>query len=155
MTFNISLLHYRAKIYGIILIIISVICAYMYFWGGKPEFFYIKVFALISVYLETRSFVLIQTNILDELAAILFITGIVIFSFSEEKHEKESNKILRGKAFIYSIFITLAIWILSFLLIYGMAIFVFSASVFILFFIIYNITFRIFLLKQKISEYKR
>ena len=120
-------------------------------WGGKPEIFNIKVFAIVTTYLETRYFVISQTNILDELAAILFISGIALFSFSKEKNEKEHFEALRIKAFINAMYVTIAFWLTSFLFIYGMAIFIVSFLVFILFLIIYNIFFRYYLQKNKNS----
>lgn len=149
MIIKLRLLPFKAKVGSVVLIIASFFAAYFYFLGGKPEIFNMKVYALMSVYLEKQSFAVIQTNILDELAAILFIIGIVLFTFSKERIEKTDYPTLRGKAFIHSLFITLAIWILLFMLIYGMVIFVFSAGIFMLFFIIYNLLFRLYILKSK------
>ena len=153
MIIKISLLPFRAKIIGIVLLIISLLTAYLYFSAGKPDVFNIKTFALMSVYLKKQTFTVIQTNILDELAAISFIVGIVLLTFSKEKNEKPNYPELRGKAFRHSMFITLTIWILFFLLIYGMLIFLFSASVLIMFFIIYNLLYYAYKIKSKFGQY--
>ncbi len=138
---NIFLFPYKTRAIAVILLILSAVCAYFYFWGGKPEFFNTKIFALVSVYLETRYFVIAQTNALDEMAAILFITGVALFSFSKLKKEMPEYNQLRIKALFHSILVTLIIWILSFLLIYGMAIFLASSVIFIFYLITYNLLF--------------
>lgn len=153
MTPKLFLFPYRFRFYGLLSVLASFVFAYFYFWGGKPEFFNIKIFAIISSYLETRYFVFAQTNLLDELAAILFIAGIVAFSFSKSKNEKAEYNYFRIKALFYSIFITSGFWILSFLLIYGMAIFLVSSLIFILFFVSYNLLFYFQVLKFK-KQYK-
>jgi hypothetical protein len=150
MSNKLLLFPYRTRFVGILLMLASLVFAYMYFWGGKPNIFNIKVYALVSVYIEKRYFLFIKTNILDELAAIFFLVALVLISFSKEKTEKESFDTLRVKALILSLYITLSIWIISFLLIYGIAIFMVSSIIFILFFIVYNILFRYFLFKQKV-----
>lgn len=151
MKLNLSIFNFKAKIIGLALMALALLFAYLYFWGGKPEVFNIKIFAIVTTYLETRYFVLSQTNILDELAAILLISGIALFSFSKEKNEKEHFESLRIKALINAMYVTIAFWLLSFLFIYGMAIFIVSFSVFIVFLIVYNLCFRYYLLKDKKS----
>lgn len=151
MELNLSIFNFKAKIIGLALMVLALLFAYLYFWGGKPEVFNIKIFAIVTTYLETRYFVVSQTNILDELAAILLISGIVLFSFSKEKNEKKYFESLRIKALINAMYLTIAFWLLSFLFIYGMAIFIVSFSVFIVFLIMYNLCFRYYLLKDKKS----
>ena len=143
------LLPYKMRFVAALLLIGAAICAYQYFWGGRPEFFNIKIFAIISVYLETRYFVFAQTNILDELAAILLLAGIVAFSFSKLKTEKPEYQLFRIKALVYSVFIASVFWILSFLLIYGMAIFLITSGIFIFYLISYNTLLYYFILKNK------
>lgn len=130
------------------LILAGAFFAYLYFWGGRPECFNIKTFAIVSAYLETRYFVIAQTNILDELAAILFLTGIVALSFSKLKAEKPEYTLLRVKALFYSVFITSVFAILSFLLVFGMAIFLISSSLFLFYLISYNVLFYYFIFRN-------
>ena len=132
----------RSRFYGLVLILASLACAWLYFWGGKPEIFNIRIFAVVSAYIETRYFVWAQTNILDELAAVFLIAGITIFSFSKEINESKLLNLFRIKALYNSLFLTLALWILLILLIYGLAIFIVSSGVLILYLINYNILFR-------------
>jgi len=149
MDFKMFLLPYKTRFVAAVLLIGAAVCAYLYFWGGRPEFFNIKIFAIVSAYLETRYFVFAQTNILDELAAILLLAGIVAFSFSKLKTEKPEYQVFRMKALVYSVFISLIFWILSFLLIYGMAIFLITSGIFIFYLISYNTLFYFFILKDK------
>lgn len=146
---KLSLFPFKAKFLGLVFVFLSVPFAYLYFWGGKPEIFNIKIFAVVTTYLETRYFVISQTNMLDELAAILFISGIALISFSKEKNEKAHFEPLRIKALVKAMYFTIAFWLLSFLFIYGMAIFIVSFLVFIVFLFTYNLLFRFYLLKDK------
>ena len=147
MEYKIPLLPAKAKYIGWALIAIAAFFAYLYFFGGKPEFFKIKVFALASLYLEKKYCVIIQTNLLDELAAVLFIAGWTISAFSKEKNEKDEYNLLRLKALINSLFFTLGLWALSFLLIYGMFIFLVSLFMFFVFMLMYRLLFRIYIYK--------
>ena len=150
-TLGLSLFPYKAKFLGLAFVVFSLPFAYLYFFGGKPEIFNIKIFAIVTTYLKTRFFVVSQTNILDELAAILFISGIALFSFSKEKNEKTYFESFRIKALVKAMFYTIAFWLLSFLFIYGMAIFIVSFLVFIIFLLTYNLLFRFYLIKDKRS----
>ena len=147
MEYNIPLLPAKAKYIGWALTVAAAVFAYLYFWGGKPDFFKVKVFALASVYLERRYCAIIQTNLLDELAAILFIAGWTVCAFSKEKDEKEEYNSLRIKALVHSLFFTLGVWAFSFLLIYGMFIFVASIVMFVVFLLGYSLLFRIYIYK--------
>lgn len=140
---------FKAKTPGLVLILLSVLPAYFYFSGIKPAVFDIKIFAVVSAYLKTRYFVIAQTNILDELAAILILIGIALFSFSKEKDEKPIYTELRARALIKSAYVTLLIWIASFLLIYGMAIFIVSSFIFILFLLCFTLFFKISVYKAR------
>lgn len=139
---------YRTKFTGILLILISMVFAWLYFRGGKPDFFNIRIFAVISAYLETRYFVWAQTNILDELAALFLIAGITLFSFSKEKIESDLLNSFRIKALFNSLFLTVAWWILIIFLIYGLAIFIVSSGILILYLVNYNLLFRYYLYKN-------
>ncbi|MBV5312302.1 MAG: hypothetical protein JZU47_03340 [Prolixibacteraceae bacterium] len=152
MEFKLFLFPHRTRFYGLILILVSLACAWLYFWGGKPDIFNIRIFAIVSAYIETRYFVWAQTNILDELAAVFLIAGITIISFSKEKNESDLLDLFRVKALYNSLFITLALWILCILLIYGLAIFIVSSGVLILYLINYNILFRYYMYNKSHSS---
>jgi hypothetical protein len=144
MEYKIPLLPAKAKYIGWALTVASAVFAYLYFFGGRPEFFKVKVFALASLYLEKKFFAIIQTNLLDELAAVFFIVGWCLCAFSKEKDEREEYNTLRMKAFINALLFTLGLWTLSFLLIYGMFIFAVSMAMFIVFMLGYRVLFKIY-----------
>ncbi len=146
---SLSVFNYRMKFLGLAFILFSIPFAYLYFWGGRPDFFQIKVFAIVSKYMNTRYFVIAQTNILDELAAILFLSGLALISFSKERKEEDHFEKLRIKALINSLYITIGFWLLSFLFVYGMSIIFVSVFVFVLFLVTYNILFRLYLTRNK------
>ena len=139
---------FYTRFIGIILVFIGVVAGYFYFFGGKPVFFESKVFAVVSAYVGTRYFVIIQTNLLDEIAAIGLLAGLVLVSFSREKVEKEEYQALRLNAMIRAAYFSILMWILLFLLFYGYIIFLLAPLVFICFFIFYNILFRCYLRKS-------
>jgi hypothetical protein len=147
MDYKIPLLPAKAKYIGWAFTVVAAVFAYLYFFGGRPAFFKVKVFALASVYLETKYCAIIQTNLLDELAAVLFIAGWVLCAFSKEKDEKKEYNYLRIKALINSLLFTLGLWAISFLLIYGMYIFFVSIVMFIVFLLGYSLLFKIYIYK--------
>ncbi len=73
---------------GQILLLIGGLAGYLYFLGGKPEIFTTKVFAFLTSYMETRTFVIAQTNMLDEIAAVFLILGLI---FIGEKRKIRSE----------------------------------------------------------------
>jgi hypothetical protein len=147
MDYKIPLLPAKAKYIGWALTVAAAVFAYLYFLGGKPGFFKVKVFALASLYLEKKYCAIIQTNLLDELAAVLFIAGWSLCAFSKEKDERIEYNSLRIKAFINSLLFTLGLCILSYLLIYGMFIFIVPIVMFIVFLLGYRLLFKIYICK--------
>lgn len=136
---------YRARIIGILIILPGLFFGYLYFFGGRPTAFETKVFAVVTTYMENRFFVFAQTNLLDELFSILCISGLALIVFSRERTEKEGYDLIRASALLRAVFITLGVWVFSFLLIFGWAIFVVSTLLFIIFLITYYIVFRVLL----------
>lgn len=145
--FNFPLLPHRFRYIGIVLIPLGFFFGYLYFYGSRPVFFETRVFAVVTTYMENRFFVLARTNLLDELFAILSILGVALIVFSREKSEKEGYDLIRAAALIKAVYISLMIWILSFLVIFGWAIFLACTILFIIFLITYYITFRILISK--------
>jgi len=133
----------KARIISPMLIVPGLLCGYLYFFGSRPDFFEIPVFAVVSTYMESRFFVLAQTNILDELFAILCISGLAIFVFSKERSEQEHYNQVRVNALIRSVYITLGFWLVCFLLVFGWAIFLVSSLLFVFFLITYYVTFKV------------
>ncbi len=148
---SLPLLSYRFRYVGFILIIFSLGAAYLYFWGGRPSFFEVPVFAIVTSYAETRWWVAAKTNALDEIAMIFGLIGLLFVGFSREKQESITHDYLRQKAIFYAVYITAGIWILMYLTIFGWPIIVLSASIFILFLLAYTVTFRFLLIKKSVE----
>ncbi|SHJ35889.1 hypothetical protein SAMN05444280_11759 [Tangfeifania diversioriginum] len=145
--FYFPLLKHWFRYAGAALLLIAGLAGYLYFAGGKPDFFTTKVFAFLTSYMETRTFVVAQTNLLDETAAVFLTLGLIFIGFSSERNEKPELNTLRIKALIYAVFISSGIWIACFLFIYGWPVFLFATSVFPLFLLAFIVGFRILIFK--------
>ena len=132
---------------GYLFILIAFGFAYLYFWGGRPSFFEVPVFAIITSYAETRWFVMAQTNLLDELAHLFLISGLVMIAFSREHHETQAIQLCRIRALFYAVYITSALWIVIYLTVYGWPIVIVSATVFIQLLVLFILTYRVLLFK--------
>ena len=148
---QLPLLPYRFRYVGLFLILLSFGAAYLYFWGGRPDFFEIPVFAIVTSYAETRWMIVAQTNALDEIAVVFGILGLLFIGFSREKQEIAGYNPVRVKALFYSVYIAAGLWILIYLTIFGWPIIIISAMIFILFLLTYIITFRFLLFKKNIE----
>jgi hypothetical protein len=144
----------RFRWIGLFILLLGLVSTYLYFWGGKPDFFNSKIFAVYTSYVTTRYFVIAQTNLLDEIGAIFSIVGLVFIGFSKEKTENEVIGILRAQSLLISLVSASAIWILFFLFIYGWPIFIFSSLIFIVFLTLFIVVFRIMLyrFRKEISD---
>ena len=134
---NFLLPHY-CKTIGIILVRIGIVFLVLY---SKFDFNYTtSVFAIISIYLENRFFVITQNNIIDEIILILFVVGFGLIVFSKEKNEEEHLNALREKALINAVILNTFFMLFSILFIYGGGFLgsilfnVFSVFIFYLFF---------------------
>lgn len=143
----------KIRIYGWAILLLGVILGVIrFYFGVKPEFLNIKVFAVYSKYFETNYFKVIENHVSEELTALLILVGLFVISFTKEKIENESVSAIRYKSFILTFYINTLIIVLSFLFVYGfvfiniLVINVFSP------FIIYFILSRYFLSKIRNLE---
>lgn len=134
---------------GLIFVLIGLTAFYLYFYGGKPDFFNSKIFAIYTSYLKTRYFVWAQTNLLDEIGAVFSLLGLLFVGFSEEKKESKVIERIRTRSLFLAIYCTIFIWILLFLVVFGWPIFIISSLVFAIFLLIFILVFQLFLYKQK------
>lgn len=141
------------RIYGWVILLFGLILGVIrFYFGVKPEFLNIKVFAVYSKYFETNYFKVIENHVSEELTALLILVGLFVISFTKEKIENESVSVIRYKSFILTFYINTQIIVLSFLFVYGfgfiniLVINVFSP------FIIYIILSRYFLSKIRNLE---
>lgn len=140
---NLLLPHY-CKLIGVSLILIGLASAVLYL---KFDFNYTSpVFALISIYLENRFFVITKTNIVDELTLIFFIVGFALLVFSKEKTENESIQKIREKALMKATAANTFFMLFSILFTYGGGfigvLVINSISVFIFHLIFFNLSIR-------------
>ena len=111
------LLPYYFKIIAFGLILIGIILSVFYL---QYDFKYTSsVFAVISMYLENRFFVVIQTNIIDEIILILLVVGFGQIMFSEEKIEDDDITVVREKAIMKAFVANTFFIIFSIIFIYG------------------------------------
>jgi hypothetical protein len=151
---RLAIFPYRAKYLGLAFMIIAIPFAYLYFWGGKPDIFNIKTFAFVTTYSETRYFVWSQTNILDELSAVFFISGLSLISFSQERLEQTHYEQFRLKALVRALQVSIIMLCAAFLVVYGVAIFIVCFLIFFFFILIYNALFRFYLFQDsKLKSY--
>lgn len=133
---------------GYVFIFLGIVAGYLYYFGGKPDFFVSPVFAVVTSYLETRFFVLAQTNLLDEIAAVFMICGFALVGFSKEKWDSDELNSLRLRAFVYATYFSILVWIILILLIFGWPIFIFSSFMFLVFMITYLVLIRFMIFRK-------
>ncbi|MDZ7717321.1 MAG: hypothetical protein U5K72_00700 [Balneolaceae bacterium] len=146
------LLPFRFRFAGYIMIFLGIGAAYLYFFGGRPTYFEIPVFAIVTSYAETRWFVFAQTNALDELAFVFSLLGLLAILFSKEKHELPEISFLRIKAIIYGVYGTSLFLILLYITVFGWPIFIAIACAFAFFMVLSIIIFRVLVYKYQ-KEY--
>lgn len=146
--YKLPLLPHSLRYVGYLLIFLSLGAAYLYFWGSRPAFFEVPVFAVVTSYAETRWLVIAQTNALDEIFVIFALLGLLFIGFSRDKNESHLLNESRVKAIYYATYVTTALWIVMYVTIYGWPIIPVSAGVFLLFLIVYILSFRLLAAKN-------
>lgn len=134
--FRLPLLPYRFRHAGYVMIILGFGAAYLYFRGGRPAFFEIPVFAVVTSYAETRWFVIALTNSLDEIAFLFLLIGLLFIGFSKKKTENHLTNHTRIKALFYSAYITTILWGTAYLTVYGWPIIAVSSFIFAVFLLV-------------------
>jgi hypothetical protein len=113
-------LPYSFRFAGFVLFIPGLALGYLWgFAGFKPEWLSVPVFAVYSEYLKTVILGMTKTNLADELAGILLLTGTLWFVCSKEKSESTTLDLLRYKALLLSVLINSAFLLFSILFIFG------------------------------------
>jgi hypothetical protein len=149
--FKLPLLPHSLRYVGYLLILISLGAAYLYFWGGRPAFFEVPVFAVVSSYLETRWLVMVQTNILDEIAVVTMFIGLLFVAFSSEVSETGGVYQARVESLIYAVYGTTGIFVVIYLTVFGWPATALFAASFGCFLVIYTVLFRLLLLKDRVE----
>jgi hypothetical protein len=105
---------------GYFLLIPGLVLAYFWGFGGfKPEWLNVPVFAVYSSYIKTITFGMTRTNLTDELAGVLLLTGALWLVCSKEKTESTDIDLLRYKAFFISVLLNSGFLLFSILFIFG------------------------------------
>lgn len=110
----------KLRIYGWVILLFGIILGVSrFYFGVKPEFLNIKVFAVYSKYFETNYFKVIENHVSEELTALLILVGLFIISFTKENIENDSVSAIRYKSLIFTFYINTVLIALSFLFVYG------------------------------------
>ena len=110
------------RLWGLILTFSGTILGVMrFYFGVKPGIFDQKVFAVYSVFLETKTMRIIKNQMIEEIVGILLIIGLFLIAFTREKIENQQVNSFRLKAFFISIYINTAFLIASLLFTFGFA----------------------------------
>lgn len=118
----------RFKMIGWILLIpATVLGIFCLFFDFEPDYFDINVFAIYGSgnFLSSSSkvFQLVENNITDEIAGVLFIMGALFVAFSREKNEDEFIAKTRLESLVWATYVNYFILIFCFLFFYDMGFF--------------------------------
>lgn len=114
------LLPNKLRIYGWAILFLGILFGVSrFYFGFKPKFFNIKVFAIYSKYFETNYFKVIDNHISEELTALFLLVGLFLISFTKEKIENDMISMIRYKSLILTFYINTVLIALSFLFVFG------------------------------------
>ena len=111
------LLPYYFKIFGIVLLLAGIAMAIFYIWFDFR--FTIPVFAVYSVFFETKIFEVFRTNFADELTLLVLICGLGLIVFSKQKNEFAGLDFIRFKALSLAVIANTVFLLLSVIFVYG------------------------------------
>lgn len=107
---------------GFIFIVAGVILGIIRFYFGiKPALLEGKVFALYSVFLHSKSMVVIKNQLIEEIVGLLLIIGLFMVAFAREKNEGPEISATRLNAFMLSVYLNTFFVIAAILFTYGIA----------------------------------
>lgn len=108
------------KYVGYFLFIVGFFLGFLRFYlGFKPDFLYLNVFAFYSVYVNTKTFEIINNHILDEIIGLFLIIGQYLIIYTILSNNRNNTIIVRS--FFYSFSINTLFVIISLLFFYGLA----------------------------------
>ena len=117
MLMNHLLLPYKFKWVGTVLVCLGIVGLVFYIWFDFRLI--LPVLAVVSSFLETKTFIIIQTNVADELILVSFLAGFFFLIFSKEKSETVYMDQLRGRAFSKAVVANMVLLLFSILFVYG------------------------------------
>ncbi len=143
------------KIVGIALLIPGIIAVVLrFYYSIKPEFLNVKVFAVYSIYIDTKYFKVISNNISEEIVALLILTGLFFIALSQEIIENEDLVFIRLHSFILSVYLNFIFILFSLFFVFGIAFIQVLMLNMVSFLVIYIIIFNIYLYRYKSAANK-
>lgn len=108
-----------------ILIPATIFGLFIIFTSFEADWLNTKVFAILTdqVLGKAESFSIVETNITNTLAGILFIIGAILVGFSKEKTEDEFIANIRLSSLLWAVYVNYILLFLAFIFIYGTAFF--------------------------------
>ena len=89
-------------------------------FGIKPALLTVKVFAVYAVFFNTNRFAVIQNNVMEELAGILLLVGLVLWGFSEERYETDEVREARCAALFVAVLVNSVLLVSAMMFVYGL-----------------------------------
>ena len=117
MLMNHLLLPYKFKWVGTVLVCLGMVGLVFYIWFDFRLI--LPVLAVVSSFLETKTFIILQTNVADELILLSFLAGFFFLIFSKEKTETVYLDQLRARAFSKAVVANMVLLLFSILFVYG------------------------------------
>ncbi len=106
--------------FGIVLFIVGILLSVLKFsFNLKPDFLDLKVFAVYSYYIETKTLTMITHQMIGEIGGIFLLSGLFLLSFTREKEESEILDSLRLKAFLLTAYLNIFYLIFTTLFFFG------------------------------------
>ncbi len=109
------------RIPGYLLLVagVALLIARFYF-GIKPGFLEIKVFAFYSVYLDAKSMTVIQNQVAEELGVLMTLAGLFLVAFCKEANEGYEVNMVRLRSFFIAAYTTVVFLALAIIFTYGL-----------------------------------
>ena len=118
---------FRAKYPGALMMLLGVLGNYLFnYQNYKPDWLQFDVFTMYSSFLSTKIFGFIKNNQGDEISTLLFFLGSFLIMASAQRNECPEHQENRKLAMAWAAIIAMAVFILEYLFLHGMAI-VFAA----------------------------
>ena len=140
------------RITGLVLALAGILTGFLRFSRGiKPAFLDVKVFAVYSVYFDTKYFSIIGNNISEEVCGLLLLSGLFFMTFARERKELPGLWFVRIRAFLLAFYVNTVFLVVSFIFVYGLGfVFILSFNLFS-FMLFYNILFAFYRYKHRNS----
>lgn len=138
---------------GYFLFFVGIVLAFLRFYiGFKPDYLYLNVFAFYSLYIDSKTFEIINNHILDEIIGLLLVIGqyLIIYNFLEANNK---NSLIIVKSFLLSISMNTMFLIIAFLFFYGLG-FIYMLLINLISFNFFFIIFYEFLKRSKKNNFQ-